>query len=113
MTSFEITQGERAAWQRRAAAELAAILDAHRDLPLIAWTVGSAGANLVGHVNGLAPADTVRDVFDTWRVALTLDGPGERTSGGGTSHLYAVADRNRVRVGLTATVIDDGQGTSR
>ena len=113
MTLFEITQGERTGWQRRAVAELAAILDAYRDLPVIAWTVGSAGANLVGHVNGLAPADTVREVFDTWREALTLGGPDDTTSTGGTSHLYAVADRNCVRVGLTATVLDHGRETSR
>lgn len=113
MTLFEITQTERAGWQRRAAAELASILDAHRDLPVIAWTVGSAGANLVGRVNGLASAVMVREVFDTWRVALTLDVPGESTSGDETVHLYAVADRNRVRVALTAMVLDEGPETSR
>ncbi len=110
MTLFEITQGERASRQRRATAELAAILDAHRDLPMIAWTVGPAGANLVGHVNGLAPAVTVREVFDAWRVALSLDVPGETTSGGGTIHLCALADRNRVRLALIATVFNDDEG---
>jgi hypothetical protein len=113
VTLFEITQGERASWQRRAAAELAAILDAHRDLPVIAWTVGSAGADLVGRINGLASAVTVREVFDTWRVALTLDGPSDTASGGGTIHLHAVADRSRVRVALTAVVLHDGPETSR
>jgi hypothetical protein len=41
--AFVITQAERARWQRQAAAELAAILDRHGDLPCIAWTVGPAG----------------------------------------------------------------------
>jgi hypothetical protein len=108
VTLFEVTHADRTGWQRRAAAELAAILDAHRDLPVIAWTVGPAGATLVGHVDGLAPAITVREVFDTWRVALSLDGFGETPSGGGeTIHLHAMAYRNRVRVGLAATVFHD------
>jgi hypothetical protein len=55
----------------------------------------------------------VREVFDTWRVALTLDVPGESTSGDETVHLYAVADRNRVRVALTAMVLDESPETSR
>jgi hypothetical protein len=110
VTFFEITQGERGGWQRRAAAELAAILDAHGDLPTIAWTVGPAGATLVGQVNGLAPAVTVRGVFDAWRVALGLGGPGETTSGGGAIHLHAMVDRNRVRLALTATVFNDDEG---
>jgi hypothetical protein len=56
VTPFEITHGQRAGWQRRAAGELAAILDAHRDLPIIAWTLASAGSSVVGHVTGPAPA---------------------------------------------------------
>ena len=37
-----------------AARELTAILDAHRDLPIIGWTIGTAGARLVGNVSALA-----------------------------------------------------------
>ena len=55
MSLFEITQQERAWWQRQAAAGLASILDPHPDLPAIAWTVGPAGSVLIGHVNGLSP----------------------------------------------------------
>ena len=54
MSSSWIGQAERAAWQR-AAAELAAILDAHDDLPLITWTVGPAGSVLARRVSGLFP----------------------------------------------------------
>ena len=43
MTGVEITQGERARWQRRAAAELGQILRAHPGLPCISWTVGPSG----------------------------------------------------------------------
>ena len=50
----EIAQADRARRQRQAAGELARILDAHPELPAIAWTVGPAGCVLTGQVNGLA-----------------------------------------------------------
>jgi hypothetical protein len=107
VTGSLITQQERAFWQRRAAAELAAILDAHRDLPCIGWTVGSAGSVLVGQVNGLAPAALVREVFTAWRLALALaEDPGQQT-GGRTIWLHAAARRGLVKVRLTATVFGD------
>lgn len=109
MTAFEITQLERAWWQRRAAAELASILDAHRDLPCIPWTVGPAGSVLVGQVSGLAPAAQVRAVFTAWREALALtEDPGQQRSGGGTTWLHAAARRHQVTVRLTATIFDAG-----
>jgi hypothetical protein len=107
VTVFEITHGQRVGWQRRAARELAAILDAHRDLPSIAWTVGAAGCALVGHINGLAPAAEVRAVFELWRVPLMLTEHSEASCGGGRTYLRAAADRHGVRVRLTATVYDD------
>jgi hypothetical protein len=108
VTLSGITHAERAGWQRRAAAELARILDAHRDLPVIAWTVGPAGATLIGKVNPFAPEAEVRQVFDAWRVALMLD-EFNHTIGGGTIHLRSTADRNRVGVGLSATVFSDAE----
>jgi hypothetical protein len=43
--ALKVIQADRARWQRQAAAaELAAILDAHPGLPAIAWTVGPAGS---------------------------------------------------------------------
>lgn len=110
MTPFEITHAERAGWQRQAAAELAAILRAHRDLPMIAWTVGPAGATLTGHVNGLGPAQEVRASFDAWRAALMICEHTDTRSGPGVAHLRAVTRRNRVHVGLTATVFDEDGG---
>jgi hypothetical protein len=107
MTLFEITHGEQATWQRRAAMELTAILQAHRDLPIIAWTIGTAGSSLVGRVNGLARAGQVRTTFEAWRLALGLTEQSEVTSSGGAVYLRAVAHRNRVQVGLTATVLDE------
>jgi hypothetical protein len=102
------TQVEQWLWQRRAVGELVAILAAHRDLPAIAWTVVPAGCTLAGHVNTLVSAGQVRATFASWRAALGLhDGVGEYIAGAGTVYLQAMADRNRVRVQLTATVVDD------
>lgn len=114
MTLFEITQAERAGWQQRAARQLAVILDAHRDLPIIAWTIGTAGAMLIGNVAGLAPAGQVRRVFDTWRIALMLTEYSECAFAGGTTYLRAAASRDRVRVKLTATLTadEDAEATS-
>jgi hypothetical protein len=113
VTFFEITHAERAGWQRRAAAELAAILDTHRDLPVIAWTVGPVGASLIGRINGLAPAEQVRASFDAWRAALAICEHTQTPAGSGIAYLHAVTRRNRVRVGLTATVFDHDQGHDR
>jgi hypothetical protein len=103
VTGWEATHADRAGWQRRAAGELIAILDAHRDLPIIGWTIGTAGAGLVGNVSALACGGQVRQTFDTWRAALMLTERGECTVAGGTTYLRAHASRNRVQVTLTAT----------
>ena len=104
MTGGWVTQADRARWQRQAARELAAVLDAHDGLPLITWLVGPAGPVLSGRVNGLSPAGQVRAVFAAWRAALALDESRERPGGGGTVFLQASARRGGVKVRLTATV---------
>ena len=108
MTGPLIGDGERAWWQRRAAAELAAILDRHGDLPCIAWTVGPAGRVLAGQVNGLAPAGRVRETFSAWRAALALEEHREHQLSG-AAWLHAAARRHHVTVRLTATVFDGEQ----
>jgi hypothetical protein len=108
--SFEITQGERAWWQRRAAAELTAILDACPDLPCISWTVGPAGSVLAGQISGLAPAARVREVFGAWRSALALAEPSEHQMSAGAVRLHAASRRHEVKVRLTATVLGDEGG---
>ncbi len=105
-----ITNGGRAAWQRRAATRLVEILDANRDLPVIAWTVANAGSALVGRISTPAPTAEVKTTFDAWRLALAL---GERTETPGRSATFmrASAVRGAVRVAITATVVeDDGEG---
>jgi len=110
VSSTWIGQAERVAWQRRAAAELAAILDAHDDLPLITWTVGPAGSVLVGRVSGLFPAAQARSVFTAWQKGLALEEAREDQMSGGTTVLHAAARGRGVTVRLTATVHDDEDG---
>ena len=105
----QIAQADRARWQRQAAGELARILDAHPELPAIAWTVGPAGSVLAGRVNGLAPAAQVRETFSAWHAALALEESREHQLGGGTTWLRAAARRRDVRVRLTATVFGGGE----
>jgi hypothetical protein len=110
VSSTWIGQAERAAWQRRAAAELAAILEAHDDLPLITWTVGPAGSVLVGRVSGLFPAAQAREVFAAWQKGLALGDAREDQMSGGTTALHAAVRDREVTVRLTATVHDDEDG---
>ena len=55
VTGGWITQADRERWQRDAVRELAAILDAHPGLPLIAWAVGQSGGSLAGRIAGPFP----------------------------------------------------------
>jgi hypothetical protein len=112
VTGFEITNTQRAGGQRQAVAELLRILDTHRDLPLIAWSIAAAGATLVGHVHARGGTAQAREVFEAWRAALAL---GERTEirGGVASlHLRAGADRNQARVALIATITTKTEAVS-
>ena len=101
-----ISQADRAGWQRRAAAELARILQSHPDLPCITWTVGPAGSVVVGRVSGLAPA---RQVFCAWQQALGLEDCSEQRASGGAAMLRAADRSGEVTIRLAATVIDGEQ----
>jgi hypothetical protein len=102
-----ITQAGRSRWQQRAAAELAAILAAHPELPVIAWTVTAVGGALSGQV--LAAAGR-RGLFGQWQQALGLGELTETPSAGGTAvYLHARGVRGGVTVSITATVFDDGE----
>jgi hypothetical protein len=101
-----ITQADRSRWQQRAAAELAAILDAHPDLPVIAWTVTASGGALSGQV--IIPAAGRRGLFGQWRHALGLGNVTETPSAGGIAvYLHVRGIRRGVPVSVTATVFDD------
>ena len=102
-----VTQADRSRWQQRAASELAAILAAHPDLPVLAWTVTASGGALSGQV--LAAAGR-RGLFGQWLQALGLDEVTETASGNGTPvYLHARGVRGGVAVSVTATVFDDGE----
>jgi hypothetical protein len=108
VTGGWITQADRSRWQQRAAAELAAILAAHPDLPVIAWTITASGGALSGQV--LVPAAGRRGLFGQWRQALGLGEATETASRGGAPvYLHARGVRGGVAVSVTATVFDDGE----
>jgi hypothetical protein len=101
VTGGWITQADRERWQRDAVRELAAILDAHPGLPLIAWAVSQAGGSLAGQ--GAGPAAGA--AFAAWRQALGLDDvTGVPASGGSPARLRARAWRGGVRITVTAAV---------
>jgi hypothetical protein len=99
VTGGWVTQAGRARWQQRAAAELAAILAGHPELPVIAWTVTASGGALSGQV--LIPAAGRRGLWGQWRKALGPGGvTGTPAAGGAAVYLHARGVRNSV----TATV---------
>ena len=108
VTGGWITQAERSRWQQRAAAELAAILKANPDLPVIAWTVTASGGALSGQV--LAPAAGRRGLFGQWRQALGLNEVTETPSASGMPvYLHARGVCGGVAVSIAATIFDDGE----
>lgn len=108
MTGGWITQADRSRWQQRAATELAAILAAHPDIPVLAWTVTASGGALSGRV--LAPSAARRGLFAQWTQALGLDEATEIPSSSGTPvYLHARGVRGGVAVSIAATVFDGGQ----
>jgi aryl-alcohol dehydrogenase-like predicted oxidoreductase len=109
VTGGWITQADRSRWQQRAASELAAILAAHPDIPVLAWTVTASGGALSGQV--LAPAGGRRGLFAQWRQALRLEDATETPSAAGTAvYLHARGVRGGVTVSVTATVFGDEDG---
>ena len=107
MTGGWISQGDRSRWQQQAAGELAVILAAHPDLPVLAWTVTASSGALSGQV--LAPAaGTRRELFAQWQRALGLDEATEIPSRTGTPvYLHVRGVRSGVTVSVAATVFDD------
>ena len=103
MTGGWVTRAGRSRWQQRAAAELSAILAAHRDIPVIAWTVTASGGALSGQV--LAPDPARRKLFGQWQRALGLDEAAEIPSAAGTPVcLHARGVRGGITVSVAAAV---------
>jgi hypothetical protein len=101
VTGGWITRADRERWQRDAVRELAAILDAHPGLPLIAWAVGPSGGSLSGRIAGAG----TRAAFTAWQQALGLEDvlkvPAAVSDG---TWLRARAWRGSVRITVTAMV---------
>jgi hypothetical protein len=97
-----ITQGQRAAWQRHAVATLAHILQRNTELPLIAWTVCSAGSAVAGRVNAGGGETLTRATFEAWCRAVGLD---EQVTGNGTRLWRATGHHGIVKVTITATIM--------
>ena len=102
-----ITQADRVRWHQLAVAELGAILAAHPDLPVLAWTVTASGGALSGQVLALA-AGSGRELFAQWQRALRLDETAETPSRTGTPvYLHARGVRSGLMVSVAATVFGD------
>jgi hypothetical protein len=109
-----VTQADRYQWQGAAVRELAAILEAHADLPAIMWTIGLTGS-LKGTVIGLASHGDTRDTFDAWRKALQLGAIAEHAVSGGTAmYLRGSIRRNGIKVTVAASIpVGAAAGTVR
>ena len=101
VTGGWITRADRERWQRDAVRELAAILDAHPGLPLIAWAVGPSGGSLSGRIAGAGTRAALHGL-------AAGPGPGGRSRGPGRRerrHLAACPGRRGgVRISVTAMV---------
>jgi len=85
---------EQQAWQLRACRVLNDLLTlaVRESLPPIAWTVGHAGASLIGRcLAGIAGER--RRQFDTWCTAIGATAVLEAAAAAETAHLRAVAAR--------------------
>jgi hypothetical protein len=110
---LKATNAERAAWQRQAARSLAAILAGHPHLPVITWTLSTAGATLTGHITtGQSPHHT-EQIFTAWATALDLTWrpiphPASAHLGARPrTHLRAQGQHHGTPIGLTATIDHD------
>jgi hypothetical protein len=101
-----ITQGQRAAWQRHAVATLANILERNTELPLISWTVCSAGCAVAGRVNPGGGERLARATFESWRQAIGLNEPTE-VAGNGAGLRRATGHNGIVKVTITAAIAAD------
>ncbi len=108
MTGGWITQAARERWQRDAVRELAAILDPHPGLPLIAWAVGQSGGSLSGRIAGAG----TRAAFTAWQQAQGLEDVLEGPAADGRAAVWLRAATSRGSVRITVTADTDGEDAS-
>lgn len=94
-----MTAAEQAAAQRRACAHLAFLLEmaAHENLPVLAWTVDTAGCGLTGWSHDPSPGRRRRDIR-AWSDSLIATW-GEHPWHSGGSAVRAAAERRDPRHG--------------
>jgi hypothetical protein len=102
--AITITHSEQAAWQRRATQLLGRLLTTFPTLPVIAWTVGPAGATLVGRCAYPNDPAARRTAFATCAVLGARPRP-DHTSGDVT-HLHAFGEIDGVRITLMAEIFN-------
>jgi hypothetical protein len=66
----DVSAADRARWLRRSAHALLSVLDAHPNLPAIAWTVTPVGISARVHV--VTNAQSTLNDFTAWTTALGL-----------------------------------------
>jgi len=96
------TPADRTRWQRQSARTLAAVLDAHPDLPVLVWTVTPAGIS--ARVLVVASAHSALDDFTAWATALGLHQRRCSSPDGGRVYLHARGGIDTTRVTLTAVI---------
>jgi hypothetical protein len=103
---------EQTAWQRRAVRVLADLLEqaARENLPVLGWSVGSAGIILTGR-SFAEPGPARRDCLAAWAAALGIELREHRFSSG-TTVITGTAGQRDSRHGfctivLTADIYDD------
>jgi len=106
------TTAEQTAWQRQAVRVLAGLLEnAARDhLPVLAWSVGAAGVNLIGR-SVAHPHPARRDAITAWAKALGIEVKEHRGSAsavitGTAKHLDT--PWGWATITLTADIYDEG-----
>lgn len=96
------THADSARWQRQSAHTLATILDTHRHLPVLVWTVTAAGIS--ARVLVVDSAHAALDQFTAWTTALGLDPRRYDTPNRDRSYLHARGHICGTRVTITAVI---------
>lgn len=96
------TPTDRARWQRQSAHALATILDAHRHLPVLVWTVTAAGIS--ARVLVVDSWHAALEHFTAWTTALGLHPRRCDTPDHDRSYLHARGTVAGTRITITAVI---------
>ena len=97
-----VTPADRARWQRQSARTLAAVLDAHPNLPVLVWTVTAAGIS--ARVLVVDSWHAALEHFTAWTTALGLHPRRYDTPDHDRSYLHARGAIDAPRVTITAVI---------